>query len=187
MLNILCNMALLHGYSMVSRWFGAGLESTTPNDELLQVFAEYIDSLVKVYFPADLVFILQSFNFISWFKFHNWRVFQDPDTSFTACECLCKIFLKEANVAWTGVLSRLLLKAFDPATNNIPKLKACLVTFIPVFAEWSRWVLIACLNFLYWEVSFIWNWHFVICHLDTWRDYISQWLSDLVPYLTWWT
>ncbi|KAL3985208.1 Nuclear condensing complex subunits C-term domain family protein [Acanthocheilonema viteae] len=107
MLNILCNMALLHGYQMVSRWFGAELESTAPNNELLQVFAEYIDSL-------------------------------DPDTSFTACECLCKMFLKEANVAWTGVLSRLLLKAFDPATNNIPKLKACLVTFIPVFAEWSR-------------------------------------------------
>ncbi|CAG9539872.1 unnamed protein product [Cercopithifilaria johnstoni] len=107
MLNILCNMALLHGYPMVSRWFGAGLQSTAPNDELLQVFAEYIDSL-------------------------------DPDTSFTACECLCKMFLKEANVAWTSVLSRLLLKAFDPATNNIPKLKACLVTFIPVFAEWSR-------------------------------------------------
>ncbi|VDK71569.1 unnamed protein product [Litomosoides sigmodontis] len=106
MLNILCNMALLHGYSLVSRWFG-GLESTTPNNELLQVFSEYIDSL-------------------------------DPDTSFTACECLCKLFLKEANVAWTGVLSRLLLKAFDPVTNNIPKLKACLVTFIPVFAEWSR-------------------------------------------------
>ncbi|EFO22036.1 hypothetical protein LOAG_06451 [Loa loa] len=107
MLNILCNMALLHGYPLVSRWFGAGLETANPNDELLQVFAEYIDSL-------------------------------DPDTSFTACECLCKMFLKEANVAWTGVLSRLLLKAFDPATNNIPKLKACLVTFIPVFAEWSR-------------------------------------------------
>ncbi|VDN92098.1 unnamed protein product [Brugia pahangi] len=107
MLNILCNMALLHGYPMVSRWFDAGLDTTTPNDELLHVFAEYIDSL-------------------------------DPDTSFAACECLCKMFLKEANVAWAGVLSRLLLKAFDPATNNIPKLKACLVTFIPVFAEWSR-------------------------------------------------
>ncbi|MCP9262504.1 BMA-CAPG-1, isoform i [Dirofilaria immitis] len=107
MLNILCNMALLHGYSMVSRWFGAGLDSSTPNDELLQVFAEYIDSL-------------------------------DPETSFTACECLCKMFLKEANITWTSILSRLLLKAFDPATNSIPKLKACLVTFIPVFAEWSR-------------------------------------------------
>uniref|UniRef100_A0A8R1TUU6 Cnd3 domain-containing protein n=1 Tax=Onchocerca volvulus TaxID=6282 RepID=A0A8R1TUU6_ONCVO len=107
MLNILCNMVLLHGYSIVSRWFSAELESTTPSDELLQVFAEYIDSL-------------------------------DPETSFTACECLCKMFLKEANVAWTSILSRLLLKAFDPATNNIPKLKACLVTFIPVFAEWSR-------------------------------------------------
>uniref|UniRef100_A0A915PGZ4 Nuclear condensin complex subunit 3 C-terminal domain-containing protein n=1 Tax=Setaria digitata TaxID=48799 RepID=A0A915PGZ4_9BILA len=107
MLNILCNMVLLHGYLMVARWFGAGLESSAPSDELLQVFAEYIDSL-------------------------------DPETSFTACECLCKMFLKEANVAWTGVLSRLLLKAFDPATSNNPKLKACLVTFIPVFAEWSR-------------------------------------------------
>ncbi|VDM09746.1 unnamed protein product [Wuchereria bancrofti] len=107
MLNILCNMVLLHGYPMVSRWFGAGLDTTTPNDELLHVFAEYIDSM-------------------------------DPDTTFAACECLCKMFLKEANVAWIGVLSRLLLKAFDPATNNIPKLKACLVTFIPVFAEWSR-------------------------------------------------
>uniref|UniRef100_A0A0R3RFS4 Cnd3 domain-containing protein n=1 Tax=Elaeophora elaphi TaxID=1147741 RepID=A0A0R3RFS4_9BILA len=107
MLNILCNMTLLHGYPMVSRWFGAGAESRTANDELLQIFVEYIDSL-------------------------------DPETSFTACECLCKMFLKEANVAWTSVLSRLLLKAFDPATNSIPKLKACLVTFIPVFAEWSR-------------------------------------------------
>ncbi|VDN05782.1 unnamed protein product [Thelazia callipaeda] len=107
MLNILCNMTLLHGYAAVSQWYGSSSNSQTSNTDVLQVFAEYSESL-------------------------------DQETSFTACECLCKMFLKEANPAWVGVLSRLLLKAFDPATNDNAKLKACLVTFIPVFAEWSR-------------------------------------------------
>uniref|UniRef100_A0A183CZG5 Cnd3 domain-containing protein n=1 Tax=Gongylonema pulchrum TaxID=637853 RepID=A0A183CZG5_9BILA len=46
--------------------------------------------------------------------------------------------LREPMMSWAGCLSRLMLKAFDPATNDNPILKACLVKFIPVFVEWSR-------------------------------------------------
>ncbi|KHN81544.1 Condensin complex subunit 3 [Toxocara canis] len=107
-LNILCNMCLLHGYENVAKWFAGSSMD----------FGDPKNSLIKVFL-----------------EFVNDR---NDETSFTACECLCKLLLNETDTDWTNVLATLFLKAFDPHTEKNGRLKACLVAFIPTYAESDR-------------------------------------------------
>uniref|UniRef100_A0A9J2PKM0 Nuclear condensin complex subunit 3 C-terminal domain-containing protein n=1 Tax=Ascaris lumbricoides TaxID=6252 RepID=A0A9J2PKM0_ASCLU len=107
-LNILCNMCLLHGYTSVAKWFAGSAVD----------FCDPRNDLIRV--------------FLEYVEDENER------TSFAACECLCKLLLSETRDEWTNVLATLFLKAFDPRTDNNARLKACLVAFIPTYAESDR-------------------------------------------------
>ncbi|MFH4978161.1 hypothetical protein AB6A40_004870 [Gnathostoma spinigerum] len=64
---------------------------------------------------------------------------ENLDVSFTACECLCKLFLSsDAKAEWRDELCQIILKVFDPTTAENQKQKAMLSAFLPFFAETSR-------------------------------------------------